>query len=548
MDEAAKSETATIVKLFYAKDEATARQHINFIGIDKHTAIAETSPVYPSQREEDLAFAIVNNARTYYLVAPSAELKTTWLRTLRRIKRLLLIQLQARRLRDLSDQGQAPVVALPSKLERMLASEMGRESASSPPDSPSQQRHAHVRASIDVLIERATGLGGELAGKHCCVRVAYVNPSTSLFVWWEYWGSPASRVSATGECEWNSDFSFESGLVGSFLIVRVVEVRTNSVVSEMRMDPMMLLHAASADMQESFSFASAFPLSSPVWEEDDVLRSGGTLLPDDVERQGGKRDASDRGQLWLRFGWARREDAGMLCRLGRVAHPVALRCNTGDVLLFNQSTTPARLTKLFTWSKWSHAAVVVRMADDSLHVLEATGAGVALYTFESVWRRYHRTTHVAVCRLLVPNGLTPGDHESLYAFIEKMRGRPYERSIFSLVGKVARGARSPSTGSADDPQQPIMRRSPTDVPVPRNYSPALQTRTRRSRSATDMTEVFCSELVAGAFRALGVLAPDAVLELLPKHFDSTESGRMALERGAQLLPPRVFLKNELAEY
>lgn len=62
-----------------------------------------------------------------------------------------------------------------------------------------------------------------------------------------------------------------------------------------------------------------------------------------------------------------------------------------------------------------------------------------------------------------------------------------------------------------------------------------------------MTEIFCSELVAGAFRAIGLLEPSAQLEYLPKHFD-TEESELKLERGARLFPPRILPRNELAEY
>ncbi len=249
----------------------------------------------------------------------------------------------------------------------------------------------------------------------------------------------------------------------------------------------------------------------------------------------------ERGQLWIKFNTAPRETLGMLSRMGEVAHPLPVRLHTGDVLLFNQSTAPARLTKLFTWSKWSHAAMIVQVRKTgTLQVLEATGAGVQLYDWASVWYRYHRTTHVAVCRLMVPNALTDDDHDRLYDFIDTVRGRPYEKSLIGLVSKVTRsGARSRSSSMGDSADNITSINSSANNSTQNNNS---------NGSGRDMTEVFCSELVAGTFRALGLLKAGAALELLPKHFDSSESGRMQLERGAVLFPPRVFIKNELAEY
>ena len=65
---------------------------------------------------------------------------------------------------------------------------------------------------------------------------------------------------------------------------------------------------------------------------------------------------------------------------------------------------------------------------------------------------------------------------------------------------------------------------------------------------TEITQVFCSELIAYAYRAIGLIASTAThLELLPKHFDVTESS-LQLERGAKLFPPRVFERNQDASF
>jgi hypothetical protein len=125
----------------------------------------------------------------------------------------------------------------------------------------------------------------------------------------------------------------------------------------------------------------------------------------------------------------------MLCRLGLLAEPCPVRLNTGDVLLFNQTTGAARITKIFTWSKWSHAAMIVRRRNGFLSVLEATGDGVNMYDLDAVWWRYHKVADIAIVRLMVPNGLGEEDHEKIYTFVETLKGRPYEKSLLTLVGK-----------------------------------------------------------------------------------------------------------------
>lgn len=147
-------------------------------------------------------------------------------------------------------------------------------------------------------------------------------------------------------------------------------------------------------------------------------------------------------------------------------------------------------------------------------MLEATGDGVELYDLDSVWWRYHRIADVGVCRLMLPGGLTDDDHARLYSFIESVRGRPYEKSLFSLVQKVTR---PPSRASKDEDH----RKAPP-------------------------TELICSELVAHAYRVVGLLSEKAAMELLPKHFDTTEC-ELKLEREARLFPPRLLAKNPEAE-
>lgn len=259
------------------------------------------------------------------------------------------------------------------------------------------------------------------------------------------------------------------------------------------------------------------PLSSPVWEISHLQRNGGTLSDEDVENQGAKRVDNPRGGVNLHLSYSLDQTKGMLALLGLIATPLPLRLQTGDVLLFNQSTRAAKITKFFTWSKWSHAAMVVRRKSGNLSVIEATGDGVDVYDLDRVWWRYHKKADVGVCRLMVPGGLTMEDHDALYSFIETVKGRPYMK-ITTILSKLL---------SADEKQ---------DLDKP-------------SSNENDMTEVFCSHLVGICYRVLGLMSVESS-SLLPKHFDITEttSSSLNLLRGAKLFAPRILPKNELAEY
>lgn len=193
----------------------------------------------------------------------------------------------------------------------------------------------------------------------------------------------------------------------------------------------------------------------------------------------------------------------MLCRLGHLAEPFPLRLQTGDVLLFSQSTGAARITKIFTWSKWSHAAMVVRRRNGFLSVLEATGDGVNLYDLDAVWWRYHKVADIGVARLMVPNGLSEDDHEKIYTFVETLKGRPYEKSLLSLVGKGDKKKKKKKDCANSCPWSfSVSRtkpRSHSSVDLGNGAGGAGQ---GASKADSEITQVFCSELIAYAYRAV----------------------------------------------
>ncbi len=502
-----------LVKMYYYENEGD-RRHINYVLLGPNTDVKK-SVVGPPKSPAAVSFVVSDSSgggRSYHLAAESEDEQIRWVIVLRKVVRVLqqreqqghaaptdcLLQCDADKQASEKDAAAVVVPKARSKAERLLQ----RDASSS-----EKRKSDILRASLDLIVERASGLEAAFGGKKLAVRVACINAATSIFTWWEYCSSEAADV-AEGCAEWHADFSYEGSGVGTELVFRVVDSK-EAVVAEARMDtsPVRAGHGQSGTM------TVALPLRAPLWEADDVTRGGGVLREDDVLRQGGKRDADElRGCLHVRLAYSSDASTGMLCRLGVLGDPIPLRLQSGDVLLFSQSTGAARITKIFTWSKWSHAAIVIRRRNGFLSVLEATGDGVNLYELDNVWWRYHKIADIGVCRLMIPNGLTDEDHEKLYTFVETLRGRPYEKNLLSLVGKVSRS-----------------RSSSVDLSAP-------------PKADNELTQVFCSELVAAAYRAVGLLGPQAQLQLLPKHFDTTEAS-LHLERGARLFPPRLLMRN-----
>ena len=178
--------------------------------------------------------------------------------------------------------------------------------------------------------------------------------------------------------------------------------------------------------------------------------------------------------------------------------------DTGDVFLFSGRGVMETAIKLFTLSKWSHVGMAVRVAGwDTLLIWEANlsvadvlkgsgNGGLSLSLLSERVRSYQGD--VAVRRLLNINR-TPARWQALCALRSEIRGRPYEQSLLKLI------------------------KSAYDGPFGHNDE--------------DLSSVFCSELVAAALMAMGLLASDLPSsEYTPGDFSS--AGQLNLLHGVVL--------------
>ena len=335
MEMALGSRSAPTCKLFYYENE-TDKRHINYILIGPEVVIRACPTVVPKGEAAGCGFSISESPqskRTYQLAAACEDDQIQWVETLRKIGLIM-------RQRSLQPSPSTMVIeekkksALSGKAAQMLAGNSLVETE---------------RGALDVVVERASGLAESLAGKRLEVRVSFLNEATSSFNWWEYSPSEASAPVGGGEAEWHADYSFETSGVGAELIIRIVEARSELVLGEARLTPLTLSAWPPGG-------AGSVPLVRPRFGENETVRAGGMLLDTDMGTVQEPWTAGPvRGQLHLRLG-----TQGMLRGLGHLADPIPLRLQTGDVLLFAQSTGAARVTRLFTRSRWSHCAVIVR--------------------------------------------------------------------------------------------------------------------------------------------------------------------------------------------
>ncbi len=179
--------------------------------------------------------------------------------------------------------------------------------------------------------------------------------------------------------------------------------------------------------------------------------------------------------------------------------------DTGDIVLFSGKGGISAGIKWFTVSRWSHVGMALRLADyDTVLLWEATTLsniadlesgrplrGVQLVTLSERVKKYNG--EIAVRHLAADR--TAKMLKDLAALRLAVRGRPYEKNKLELI------------------------KAAYDGPFGQNEE--------------DLSSLFCSELVAEAYQAMGLLPKTlASNELTPKDF--SPAGKLPLQKGASL--------------
>jgi hypothetical protein len=180
--------------------------------------------------------------------------------------------------------------------------------------------------------------------------------------------------------------------------------------------------------------------------------------------------------------------------------------DSGDVLLFAGESRFSSAIKRLTGSHWSHSALVARPhAGGPLLLWEATldtdlpdvttheiASGVNLYDLEHWIRHYAGETVIRPLRV----ERTDAMRAALLAFYQEARGRPYARNRLELF------------------------RAVYDGPLGKNRT-------------DDLSNFFCSELVAAAFQRMGLLpASPPANEYTPHDFSAERKQPLPLLLGA----------------
>eukprot|EP00051_Salpingoeca_urceolata_P011144 m.137581 g.137581 ORF g.137581 m.137581 type:complete len:556 (-) comp17000_c0_seq4:124-1791(-) len=172
---------------------------------------------------------------------------------------------------------------------------------------------------------------------------------------------------------------------------------------------------------------------------------------------------------------------------------------TGDLLLMHNATVQTKVTQYMTASFWDHVGVLFCSQSGIVFVLEATGCGVTQY--ELRWRLAMSkvTSKAAIRHLWVER--SPEMLDNFHRARKTAVGLPYKSRSELLRVIRTQGADHNETGLEDD-----------------------------------TSSWFCSQLVASAYKAMGLISLDLPSSaFLPKDFGNESSSRdVPLSNGATL--------------
>jgi hypothetical protein len=180
--------------------------------------------------------------------------------------------------------------------------------------------------------------------------------------------------------------------------------------------------------------------------------------------------------------------------------------NTGDIVLFSGKGAISHGIKLFTFSKWSHVGIVLRLPDaDTVFLWESTTLsnladvidgkkkkGVQLVLLSDRIRTYDGDASI---RHLQNFQIDDNKYKKLMALRKSFRNKPYEKSEIELI------------------------KSAYDGPWGHNEE--------------DLSSLFCSELVAETYQCLGLISNKlSSNEFTPRDF--SDEKHLKLSFGATL--------------
>jgi hypothetical protein len=218
-------------------------------------------------------------------------------------------------------------------------------------------------------------------------------------------------------------------------------------------------------------------------------------------------------------------------------------------------------SKAVSGSPYDHIGVVVRAQDGQLLMLEAALTGVVAYPLKERLRR-SKSRNIVVRKLILPREKRADVQEKALEFSASVLSRPYQSDILSIASaslkplrkqqrhKISRELIQCQAKYADVAHE-LQEKHQSELLIRalKNEEKRLEKQLkilnrkldnmRRSmlESSEDLSEFFCSELVAALYKKLGILPKyPPPSEYLPSHFSASNSLMLPLHSGVGLGP------------
>lgn len=179
---------------------------------------------------------------------------------------------------------------------------------------------------------------------------------------------------------------------------------------------------------------------------------------------------------------------GILGYCGPICDSIPMRLEFGDIILISNSEFYTHIAKLGTMSLWDHIAMVVERKHE-LHLFESTPDGVFTTPLNRRLQFYLKSSTLGVRRLTLTR--TAEMKKALRHFIREVDGRPYKQNWLDLV-RAWQG----------------------------------------SHTSEDLSSIFCSELIAAAFKRMGLFSNEiSSNNFLPVDFALPNNPKVKLLQG-----------------
>jgi hypothetical protein len=190
-------------------------------------------------------------------------------------------------------------------------------------------------------------------------------------------------------------------------------------------------------------------------------------------------------------------------------------CQNGDILLCQGKTTIAAVQRAFMHSAFDHVSLIVRYGDEIFIYEAAQGSGVNMLTWEDFKKKGHYLSYerLACRKLTIPdNDLREQFNIAIANFVAENIGKKYNLSLKKFFK--TKQNNNPESSRSDSMDSSEMNSADTHRNV-------------------NQDGFFCSELVASAYKLVGLLDPNTVsARYLPVHF--TQKKHLKLLKGAKL--------------